>query len=96
MAQFKITVPDEQAAALVQAFASVLGYKPTVLDDKGLEMPNPDSPNKFWTDKTAEYWQSVYNQYVEAVSSEAANAARETARKALPDFTVELTAEAVQ
>jgi hypothetical protein len=76
MARITVTIPDEQAARVRQAFANVYGYQETVPDpaNPGQMIDNPETKIQFAERKVREY---VY----EVTTGHEATKAADTARK---------------
>lgn len=64
MAQYVIEIEDSVLNQIADAFAASYGYKETVLNEEGAEVPNPDSKIDFMRKQTAKFWQDVLMSHI--------------------------------
>lgn len=55
-----VTVPDEKATVLINAFAEHFKYPMTIMDENGKSIPNPQSKKEFAVEKVKKFIQDVY------------------------------------
>lgn len=55
-----VTVPDEKATVLIDAFAEHFNYQVTIIDENGKSIPNPQSKKEFALEKLKKFIQDVY------------------------------------
>lgn len=81
MAQLVITIPDAQAARVLDALGRRWGYADTITDpmDEGVGTPNPQTRAVFVREKIARF---LKNEAIAQEREEAASAAAEVAQQA--------------
>jgi hypothetical protein len=63
-ASMTITVPDEVAPQVINAFATLYNYQATIdTDENGDDIPNPESKAAFTRRMIREYVKNVYKAY---------------------------------
>lgn len=63
MATIQVTTPNDQLARAVTALTNLYGYKETITDAEGNEVPNPQTKNDFARQQVARFIKEAVKQY---------------------------------
>lgn len=73
--KYEIELDEQVAQSLVQAFSVQYNYSPTIKDENGDDVANPNTPIDHWRICTGKFWQDVLNSYLKSEAIKAAEAA---------------------